>query len=64
MMMCVNSIDFHVLVNGEGVGPILPGRRLKQEDPVSLISLFYVWRALLHYLGNSREREISWCQSV
>lgn len=35
MMMCLNSVAYTVLINGEGVGPIKPGRGLRQEDPPS-----------------------------
>lgn len=33
MRMCVESVNFNVLVNGEAVGPISPGRG--QGNPVS-----------------------------
>jgi hypothetical protein len=26
MVMCVESVDYSVLVNGEHVGPVIPGR--------------------------------------
>ena len=29
MRMCVESVDYSVLVNGEQVGPIIPGRGLR-----------------------------------
>jgi ribonuclease HI len=35
MMLCVSSVNYHVLVNFEKVGPIFPGRGLRQEDPLS-----------------------------
>jgi len=35
MGMCVESVDYSVIVNGEQVGPIIPRRGLRQVDPLS-----------------------------
>jgi hypothetical protein len=35
IMLCVETVDFSVLVDGASVGPIVPGRRLRQGDPLS-----------------------------
>jgi hypothetical protein len=35
MRMCVESVDYSMLVNGEQVGPIIPGHGLRQGDPLS-----------------------------
>jgi len=35
MSMCVETVDYSVLVNNEAVGPIIPGRGLRQGDPLS-----------------------------
>lgn len=33
--MCVTNVKYHILVNDERVGPIIPGRGLRQGDPLS-----------------------------
>jgi hypothetical protein len=35
MRMCVTNVKYHILVNDERVGPINPGRGLRQGDPLS-----------------------------
>jgi hypothetical protein len=35
MMLCVSSVNYSALVNFERVGPIHPGRGLRQKDPLS-----------------------------
>lgn len=35
LMICVTSMHYNVLVNSESVGPIEPGRGLRQGDPLS-----------------------------
>jgi hypothetical protein len=35
IMMCVESVDYNVIVNDRLVGPITPSRGLRQGDPLS-----------------------------
>lgn len=35
MSMCMNSVNYQVIVNGERVRPIIPKRGLRQGDPLS-----------------------------
>jgi hypothetical protein len=35
IMMCVELVDYSVIVNNEAVGPIIPGCGLRQGDPLS-----------------------------
>jgi len=35
IMLCVETVDYSVIMNNEKVGPIIPGRGLRQDDPLS-----------------------------
>lgn len=42
MSLCVEFMDYYVLVNGETIGPIITGRGLGQGDPLSPILIYYL----------------------
>ncbi|PNX60847.1 ribonuclease H, partial [Trifolium pratense] len=35
IMLCVETVDYSIIVNGHMVGPVIPGRGLRQGDPLS-----------------------------
>lgn len=35
MILCVESVDYYVLVNSETVGPVIPGCGLRHGGPLS-----------------------------
>ncbi|PNX80358.1 ribonuclease H, partial [Trifolium pratense] len=53
MMLCVSSVNYSVLVNFEKVGPIFPGRGLRQGDPLSPYLFILVTEGLTTLIKNS-----------
>ncbi|GAU35387.1 hypothetical protein TSUD_160380 [Trifolium subterraneum] len=56
MMLCVSSVNYSVLVNFEKVGPIFPGRGLRQDDPLSPYLFILVTEGLTTLIKNSVAR--------
>ncbi|KAK2423594.1 hypothetical protein QL285_034041 [Trifolium repens] len=56
MMLCVSSVNYSVLVNFEKVGPIFPGRGLKQGDPLSPYLFILVTEGLTTLIKKSVAR--------
>ncbi|PNX71244.1 ribonuclease H, partial [Trifolium pratense] len=53
MMLCVSSVNYSVLVNFEKVGPIVPGRGLRQGDPLSPYLFLLVTEGLTKLIHKS-----------
>ncbi|KAK2414453.1 hypothetical protein QL285_037042 [Trifolium repens] len=56
MMLCVSSVNYSVLVNFEKVGPIVPGRGLRQGDPLSPYLFILVTEGLTALIRNAVAR--------
>jgi len=52
--MCIELVDYSVIANNEPVGPIIPGRGLRQGDPLSPYLLLCAQKVSLCSLGMRR----------
>ena len=46
-MLSVSSVSYSIIVNGEPKGRIIPSKGIRQGDPFSLSSSFYVQKACM-----------------
>lgn len=56
MMLCVKTVQYSVAVNGEVVGPIFPGRGLRQGDPLSSYMFILCAKGLSSLIHNAISR--------
>ena len=43
IMLCLSSVKYSIVVNGDLVGPFSPKRGLRQEEPSTPISLYHLF---------------------
>lgn len=62
--MCVETVDYSVIVNNESVGPIFPGRGLRQGDPLSLYLFILCAKGLSALIQKAGRRGDIHCISI
>ena len=58
MVMCIESLDYSGLVNEEHVGAVIPGRGLRQGDPLSPYMFIVCAEGLSSLIRNAKESNI------
>lgn len=56
MLLCVTTVEYKVCMNGTLVGPIEPGRGLRQGDPLSPYLFLLCVEGLSHKLMEAAEK--------
>ena len=62
IMMCVSTVRYSVVVNGEPCGCIVPTRGLRQGDPISLC-LFLICVEVLSSMLTRANRKVAYGSS-
>ena len=57
-MLCVETVDYTVLVNGAPVGPLIPGRGIRQGDPLSPYLFILCVEGLSALIGDAERRGV------
>ncbi|XP_042962497.1 uncharacterized protein LOC122296769 [Carya illinoinensis] len=58
LMLCVKSVSFSILVNGEPKGPIYPSRGLRQGDPISPYLFILCTEGLISLLQKADVKDV------
>ena len=56
MMVCITSVEYKVIQDGYEVGPIIPGRGLRQGDPISQYLFIICVKGLSSFLREYESR--------
>jgi hypothetical protein len=62
--MCIETVDYSVIVNNETVGPIIPDRGLRQGDPLSPYLFILCSEGLSRLIERAEDRGDLWGTSI